>query len=106
MQRHLPDYLKRGLINTEKTKTVRNILKTKCLNTVCEEARCPNKAECYAKDTATFMILGDTCTRNCRFCAIKSGIGKAWSPSVKNTRSPFAGFVLTSTSFLLVLIIL
>lgn len=74
MQRHLPDYLKRGLISTEKTKTVRNILKTKCLNTVCEEARCPNKAECYAHDTATFMILGDTCTRNCRFCAIKTGV--------------------------------
>ena len=73
MQRHLPDYLKRGLINTEKTKTVRRLLKEKCLNTVCEEARCPNKAECYSKDTATFMIMGDTCTRNCRFCAINSG---------------------------------
>ena len=73
MQRHLPDYLKRGLINTEKTKTVRRILKEKCLNTVCEEARCPNKAECYSKDTATFMIMGDTCTRNCRFCNINSG---------------------------------
>lgn len=73
MQKHLPDYLKRGLINTEKTKTVRRILKEKCLNTVCEEARCPNKAECYSKDTATFMIMGDTCTRNCRFCNIKSG---------------------------------
>ncbi len=73
MSKHLPEYLKRGLINTEKTKTVRRILKEKCLNTVCEEARCPNKAECYSKDTATFMILGDTCTRNCRFCAINSG---------------------------------
>lgn len=76
MQRHLPEYLKRGLINTEKTKTVRRLLKDKCLNTVCEEARCPNKAECYAKDTATFMIMGDTCTRNCRFCAINSDIPK------------------------------
>ena len=74
MERHLPEYLKRGLINTEKTKTVRRILKEKCLNTVCEEARCPNKAECYSKDTATFMIMGDTCTRNCRFCAINSNI--------------------------------
>lgn len=72
MQRRLPDYLKRGLINTDKTKFVRNLLKEKCLNTVCEEARCPNKAECYAKNTATFMIMGDTCTRNCRFCAINS----------------------------------
>ena len=73
MPEHLPEYLKRGLINTEKTKHVRRLLKEKCLNTVCEEARCPNKAECYAKDTATFMIMGDTCTRNCRFCNINSG---------------------------------
>lgn len=69
----LPEYLKRGLIDTDKTKKVRQILKEKCLNTVCEEARCPNKAECYSKDTATFMIMGDTCTRNCRFCNITSG---------------------------------
>lgn len=72
MEKRLPEYLKRGIIDTEKTKTVRRILKQKCLNTVCEEARCPNKAECYSKDTATFMIMGDTCTRNCRFCAINS----------------------------------
>lgn len=73
---HLPCYLKRGLINTEKTKHVRRLLKEKHLNTVCEEARCPNKAECYANDTATFMIMGDTCTRNCRFCNINSGAPK------------------------------
>jgi len=43
------------------------------LNTVCEEARCPNVAECWAYGTATIMLLGDTCTRNCRFCAVDSG---------------------------------
>lgn len=80
MQRHLPDYLKRGIIDTEKTKTVRKLLKEKCLNTVCDEARCPNKAECYSKDTATFMIMGDTCTRNCRFCAINSGRPQTLDP--------------------------
>ena len=80
MQRHLPEYLKRGIIDTDKTKTVRRILKEKCLNTVCEEARCPNKAECYSKDTATFMIMGDTCTRNCRFCNINSGRPSALDP--------------------------
>ena len=69
MQR-LPEYLKRGIINTEKTKTVRHILKSNCLNTVCEAARCPNKSECYAKNTATFLIMGNNCTRNCRFCNI------------------------------------
>jgi len=67
---HLPDFLKRGIIDTEKTKTVRNILKSNCLNTVCEAARCPNKSECYAKNTATFLIMGNNCTRNCRFCNI------------------------------------
>ena len=66
----LPQYLKRGIIDTEKTKTVRHILKSHCLNTVCEAARCPNKSECYAKNTATFLIMGNNCTRNCRFCNI------------------------------------
>lgn len=72
-RKRLPDYLKRGIVDTEKTKLVRSILKDKCLNTVCEAARCPNKAECYAKNTATFLILGNICTRNCRFCNISGG---------------------------------
>lgn len=66
----LPEYLKRPIIDTDKTKTVRKILKTNCLNTVCESARCPNKNECYQKNTATFLIMGNVCTRNCRFCNI------------------------------------
>jgi len=68
----LPEYLKRPIIDTEKTKTVRHILKDKCLNTVCEGARCPNKSECYAKNTATFLIMGNICTRNCRYCNIST----------------------------------
>lgn len=71
MQR-LPEYLKRPIIDTEKTKTVRRILKTKCLNTVCEGARCPNKSECYSHNTATFLIMGNVCTRNCRYCNIST----------------------------------
>ena len=70
MQRRLPDYLKRPIIDTDKTRTVRKILKTKCLNTVCENARCPNKNECYTKNTATFLIMGGNCTRNCKYCNI------------------------------------
>lgn len=66
----LPEYLKRPIIDTEKTKTVRHILKNKCLNTVCEGARCPNKSECYSRNTATFLIMGNVCTRNCRYCNI------------------------------------
>lgn len=71
MQR-LPEYLKRPIIDTEKTKTVRHILKNKCLNTVCEGARCPNKSECYSRNTATFLIMGNVCTRNCRYCNIRT----------------------------------
>ena len=70
MLQRLPEYLKKPIIDTEKTKTVRRILKTKCLNTVCEGARCPNKSECYARNTATFLIMGNVCTRNCRYCNI------------------------------------
>ncbi|MDR2079794.1 MAG: lipoyl synthase [Treponema sp.] len=55
------------------SKKVNFILDKYGLHTVCDEARCPNKGECWGMGTATFMILGDTCTRNCRFCAVKTG---------------------------------
>ena len=83
-RKRLPDYLKRGIIDTDKTRLVRSILKDKCLNTVCEAARCPNKAECYAKNTATFLILGNICTRNCRFCNIEGG-----KPLLPDRREPY-----------------
>lgn len=79
MQR-LPEYLKKGIIDTEKTKTVRHVLKDNCLNTVCESARCPNKSECYAKNTATFLIMGKNCTRNCRFCNISCALPEPLNP--------------------------
>ena len=68
--KRLPEYLKRPIIDTEKTKKVRYILKEKHLNTVCESARCPNKNECYQQNTATFLIMGNICTRNCKYCNI------------------------------------
>ncbi|MCL5943017.1 MAG: lipoyl synthase [Actinobacteria bacterium] len=49
------------------------LLRTRGLHTVCESARCPNKGECFERGTATFLILGGTCTRNCRFCSVESG---------------------------------
>ena len=70
MQKRLPEYLKRPIIDTDRTRNVRKILKVNCLNTVCENARCPNKNECYTKNTATFLIMGNVCTRNCRYCNI------------------------------------
>ena len=72
MPQRLPEYLKRPIINTDTTKRVRQILKHRCLNTVCENARCPNKNECYTKNTATFLIMGNVCTRNCRYCNIST----------------------------------
>lgn len=70
MRTRLPQYLKRPIIDTDNTREVRRILKENCLNTVCENARCPNKNECYTKHTATFLIMGNNCTRNCKYCNI------------------------------------
>lgn len=67
--------------NPEAIAHISNILKTHALTTVCEEAACPNRGECYAKNSATFMILGDTCTRACRFCNVKTGKGNAPDPT-------------------------
>ncbi|OGI21807.1 MAG: lipoyl synthase [Candidatus Melainabacteria bacterium RIFOXYA12_FULL_32_12] len=81
MRQKLPEWVKRGIIDTETTRTVRKILRENNLNTVCESARCPNKSECYSKNTATFMILGNTCTRNCKFCSVNSGIPEPINPN-------------------------
>lgn len=70
MRERLPEFLKRPIIDTETTRNVRRVLRSNCLNTVCENARCPNKNECYTKNTATFLIMGNFCTRNCRYCNI------------------------------------
>lgn len=70
MRERLPEFLKRPIIDTETTRNVRRVLRSNCLNTVCENARCPNKNECYTKNTATFLIMGNVCTRNCRYCNI------------------------------------
>ena len=69
-----PDWLKVKLPAGENFSDVKNLMRSQHLHTVCEEARCPNIAECWNHRTATFMILGDTCTRSCGFCNIKTGI--------------------------------
>lgn len=69
-----PDWLKVKLPSGENYAEVLNLMRKKHLNTVCEEARCPNMAECWGHRTATFMILGDTCTRSCGFCNVKLGL--------------------------------
>lgn len=72
VQKRLPGWLRRSLpaLSAEKT---HSILSEHRLNTVCESALCPNRSECYSRNTATFMILGEVCTRSCGFCAIKAG---------------------------------
>lgn len=73
-RKRLPDWLRRKLPDTSAVRTHETLARNK-LNTVCESALCPNRSECYARKTATFMILGDVCTRSCGFCAIKTGRG-------------------------------
>jgi lipoic acid synthetase len=67
-----PAWLKVPLPQGQDVARLRGILGNNDLHTVCEEARCPNMGECWAGGTATFMVLGDTCTRGCRFCAVKT----------------------------------
>ncbi|WP_404334808.1 lipoyl synthase [Planococcus rifietoensis] len=70
-----PEWLKVKLNTNETYNDLKKLMREKKLNTVCEEARCPNIHECWSeRRTATFMILGDTCTRACRFCAVKTGL--------------------------------
>jgi lipoic acid synthetase len=71
-RRH-PDWLKAPIAAGESVRDVRQLLRGLNLNTVCEEARCPNLGECWDQRTATVMILGDVCTRACGFCAIATG---------------------------------
>ncbi len=68
-----PDWLKIKIPAGEEFARLKNLMSEQRLHTVCEEARCPNMAECWNAGTATFMILGDVCTRSCGFCNVKTG---------------------------------
>ncbi|MBM4175268.1 MAG: lipoyl synthase [Ignavibacteria bacterium] len=78
-----PDWLRVKMPSGENYIDVLNLVKNNNLNTVCEEARCPNIAECWNNRTATFMILGEICTRSCGFCSVKTGM-----PSLLDTDEP------------------
>jgi len=73
MPQRKPDWLKIKLKNSEKITEVKKMLDRLSLHTVCEEANCPNLIECFGRRTATFMILGKVCTRNCTFCNVSKG---------------------------------
>jgi lipoic acid synthetase len=68
-----PDWIRVRLGNSERFHDIKRILREHALHTVCEEASCPNIGECFGKGTATFMILGDLCTRRCPFCDVAHG---------------------------------
>lgn len=72
-RRRKPDWLRVKLPTGKEYKRVRNIVDEYDLNTICQSGNCPNMGECWGAGTATFMILGNTCTRSCSFCAVKTG---------------------------------
>ncbi len=80
VNRRIPEWLTIRLPRRQEIGEVEALMRRAGLVTVCEEARCPNLGECWSKKTATFMILGDTCTRSCRFCAVKTGKGGPLDP--------------------------
>ncbi|MCY4147088.1 MAG: lipoyl synthase, partial [Chloroflexi bacterium] len=71
--RRRPPWIRVRAPSGEHYERVRGLMRSKALHTVCEEAQCPNLGECWGKGTATFLMMGDTCTRSCGFCDIKTG---------------------------------
>src|SRR5437899_9866209 len=69
-----PEWIKARAPIGERYERLRDLMRGLDLHTVCEEARCPNVGDCWNRGTATFMILGDVCTRACGFCAVKTGL--------------------------------
>jgi len=72
-RRAFPQWLRKPIPRRGKRKLVEEYIRQSGLHTVCDEARCPNRAECFGAGTATFLVLGDVCTRNCRFCSVSHG---------------------------------
>lgn len=73
-----PDFLRMRVRHSPKYETVKDIVKQHRLATVCEEAKCPNISECWSAGTATIMLMGEVCTRACRFCSVNTGNPKGW----------------------------
>ena len=75
-----PEWLRVRPVDSPKYRELRELFRGQRLHTVCEEAMCPNLGECWGRGTATFLLMGDTCTRSCGFCKIKTGRGAALDP--------------------------
>jgi len=81
--RHHPDWLKVDIPGGKNFVKIKSLLRSAKLHTICEEAKCPNIAECFGCGTAVFLILGDVCTRNCRYCNVTHG-----KPGILNPNEP------------------
>ncbi len=68
-----PEWIRARRLNLSELHAVKSLMRSESLSTVCEEARCPNRSECFSRGTATFLLLGDVCTRACGFCDIRTG---------------------------------
>lgn len=80
MRRH-PDWLKVKIPGGEEFSKMKKLLRSTKLHTICEEAKCPNIAECFGCGTAVFLILGDVCSRNCKYCNVKHGNPESLNPN-------------------------
>ncbi|MBW4645452.1 MAG: lipoyl synthase [Goleter apudmare HA4340-LM2] len=69
----MPSWLRRSIGKASEISTVQRIIKQRQIHTICEEGRCPNRGECYAQKTATFLLMGPICTRSCAFCQVDKG---------------------------------
>src|SRR5215470_16553107 len=73
MPHRLPSWIREKKLNLAGLHEIKSLLREKKLHSVCEELACPNRSECFSRGTATFMILGDVCTRACGFCNVTTG---------------------------------
>ncbi|MGI0483600.1 lipoyl synthase [Geminocystis sp. CENA526] len=80
----LPSWLRSNIGKASEISRVQKIIKQRNIHTICEEGKCPNRGECYSKGTATFLLMGDICTRNCAFCQVDKG----QSPRVLDENEP------------------
>jgi len=76
----LPQWLKQDIPDMNKIRSMQAMFRKSSLHTVCESAKCPNMGECWGRGVATFMLLGEICTRACRFCSVKAGLPSAVDP--------------------------
>ena len=77
----LPVWIRERKLNLGELHEIRSVMARGGLHTVCDEARCPNRSECFSRGTATFLIMGDVCTRACRYCSIAHGKPRPLDPN-------------------------